>query len=228
MSEGMFRNQVGIIDIDEFDWLKLAIIGTGSIGSFLALALNKLGFRNIMLIDDDKVEKHNPATQFFFKKDIGRYKVQALGQYMDGYVTPFPVKISPKHKIKADVAFICVDSLKQRKVIMKAILDSYEKFGKPTLVIDGRMHRLLFKVYTIPLNNQELVKTYVKSMMGKEFKGKCTEKGIVQNVFAVVSTMVEQMKKVIKGEDYHAVINADFEQYKFVKQSLQTWEKRKQ
>ena len=66
----------------------------------------------------------------------------------------------PSHKIKADALFMCVDSLAQRKVILKSALDSYARFKKPKVIIDGRMHRLLFRVFTIPLHDQEILNKY--------------------------------------------------------------------
>jgi len=217
----IYQNQVGIINIDEYDYLQIAIIGVGSIGSCLAIALNKLGFKNIIIIDDDKVEKHNPTTQFYFNQNVNQYKVHALSNYLNGHINHYVTRVKPSHKIKSDVVFICVDSLKQRKIITKAILDSYKEFKKPTLIIDGRMHRLMFRVFTVPLNNQVLLNQYVAGILGKEFRGSCTEKGIIQNVFAVVSVMVEQFKKTITGEEYYAVINCDLERYEFIKNALQ-------
>lgn len=220
-----YRNQTGIINIDEYDYLKITIVGCGSIGSFLALALNKLGFKNLLLIDDDKVEDHNISTQFYLNKDKGQHKIRALANSLSGNIRQgnnikgIATKVRGNNKIKSDVVFVCVDSLVQRKIILKAILDSFEKYGKPRVMIDGRMHRLLFRVYTIDLKDTDLVKKYTTTLLGSEFKGTCTEKGIIQNVFAVVAVMVEQLKKLIKGQKYSAIINADFENYLFNKQA---------
>ena len=217
----LYRNQSSILNIEDYDYLKIAIMGLGSIGSFLAVALNKLGFKNLILIDDDIVEAHNVTTQFYFKNSVGSLKVDALSNYLTGNISVYNTKVTPVNKIDADIVFVCVDSLKQRKFITKAILDSYEAFGKPKLLIDGRMHRLVFQVHTIPVENQELLNKYVESTMDKEFVGACTEKGIIQNVFALVSMMVEQLKKVLKGEEYHATIHTDFERLMFVTADLQ-------
>ena len=100
---------------------------------------------------------------------------------------------------------------------MKAILDSYDENKKPLLIIDGRMHRLLFRVFTVPLEETEWLEEYVDTLFDKEFSGSCTEKGIIQNVFGVVGVMIEQFKKVINGEEYYSVINVDFENYQFIK-----------
>lgn len=216
--ENLHKNQVGILNIDVYDYLKIAIVGCGSIGSFLAFGLNKLGFKNIMLIDDDIIEPHNVATQFYLKDDIRQFKVESLSNYLDGHITTHIIKVNSKTKIRADVIFICTDSLKSRKVILKSILDTYEDFKEPKLIIDGRMHRLIFRVFTIPLNNQDLLNYYTQTLMEPEFEGPCTEKGIIQNVYAVVSIMLEQLKKTMNGEKFYAVINYDLEHYNIIPQ----------
>lgn len=211
-----FRNQVGIVDIDVYDYLKIAIVGCGSIGSFLAFALNKIGFRNIILIDDDTIEKHNVATQFYLKGDVGQYKVETLSSYLDGNITTHITKVKETHKIKADIIFICVDSLKARKTILTSILNSYESYKIPKLIIDGRMHRLVFRIFTVPLNDQKILNNYAATILEPEFEGACTEKGIIQNVFAIVSVMVEQLRKVISGQEFFAIMNCDLEHYQFL------------
>lgn len=218
----VYQNQVGIINIEDYDYLRIAIIGLGSIGSFLAVALNKLGFKNLMIIDDDIIEHHNITTQLYFQKDIGKSKADTLKRcYLKGNINAYQQKVTSLNKLEADIVFVCVDTLKQRKLISKAILESYNEFKVPKLIIDGRMHRLVFRIFTISLENQQLLNNYVKGTMGKEFVGACTEKGIIQNIFVIVAMMVEQLKKVIKGEDYYAVINCDFERLTFVNSDLQ-------
>jgi molybdopterin/thiamine biosynthesis adenylyltransferase len=61
--------------------MKVTIIGVGALGSHLVLAL-----RNeeaiIKIIDDDRVEMKNVASQFHFKGSVGKKKVEALKQSM--------------------------------------------------------------------------------------------------------------------------------------------------
>jgi len=211
-----YQNQIDLINVNHFKYLDVAIVGVGAIGSWTAIALNKLGFENFILVDDDDVETHNVPSQFYCEDDVGRKKVNALMDKLNGKTTSYPTKIFPSDTINADVVFVCVDSLKQRKGILKAILDSYESTGRPKLIIDGRMRRLVFRVYTVPLNDNEVLKKYTESLMKKEEEGPCTEKGIIQNVFAVVSVMVEQFRKIINGVGYSPVINCDFERLLFI------------
>lgn len=56
----------------------IVIFGAGSIGSYTALALAKLGFKNLTICDDGIVEEENIAPQFFRLRDIGKSKVSCL------------------------------------------------------------------------------------------------------------------------------------------------------
>ena len=56
----------------------ITIVGVGSIGSYATLALAKLGFTNILVIDDGIVEEENISPQLYRLSDIGRPKVDAL------------------------------------------------------------------------------------------------------------------------------------------------------
>lgn len=211
-----YRNQSAIINIDEFDYLKIAIIGIGSIGSFLTLALHKIGFTNIIVVDSDTVERHNIPTQLYNKEHIGLKKTESINDILDQNVYEYDGLYEPDILLDVDIVFICVDSLVQRKLITKGILDSYEKHKKPKLIIDGRMHCLVFTVYTIPVENPTILNNYVQSTLQKEFKGSCNEKGIIQNTLAVVAVMVEQLKKVLNGEEAFSEVNCDFERYLFI------------
>lgn len=214
-----FRNQSGIINIENYDYLTISIVGCGAIGSWCATAINKLGFEKLVLIDDDKIEKHNIHTQNFTKDDIGDYKCSSIAQNLvNNDIEYHRSKVEKGMFIDTDVVFICVDSLKERKIIMKSVLDNYKKNQRPKLVIDGRMHGLVFRVLTIPIENKKIVSDYTKGLQTKEFTGECTQKGIIQNVFGIVSIMVEQFKKVLNGEDYYSIINADLKSLTFVKQ----------
>lgn len=224
----LFKNQSEILDIESFDYLKIMVIGVGTIGSFLALGLNKMGFRNMILVDDDVVEPHNLATQFYFLNDVGKIKSKTLDNYLEmGEVTAYATRVHANHILDADVIFICVDSIEQRKIIFNAVLETYKKREKPKLIIDGRMNRLLFRVFTVPLDNKDIVTRYVEGLSDNEVKGECGEKGIIQNVYAVTATMIEQLKKILNGEDYHSILNADFENFSYIKTGLVSNEKRK-
>lgn len=222
-----FRNQAGILDVSLYNYLDLAIVGVGSIGSFLALSLNKLGFENIVVIDHDRVEEHNVPTQIYSNSHIGKHKTIALVELLTGNISSYIGKVTPTNKINTDIVFVCVDSLSQRKNILKSVLESNKKYGVPKLLIDGRMHRLVFEVYTIVLDDEESLKGYKESLNQEGYGGACTEKGIIQNTLAVTAVMIEQLRKVLEGDKYSEVIISDFERFKFISSNISSKRKGK-
>ena len=57
---------------------QVTIIGCGSLGGFIALALCKMGLQNFILYDHDSVEPHNISNQPFSFSQIGLKKSSAL------------------------------------------------------------------------------------------------------------------------------------------------------
>ena len=57
---------------------KITILGVGSVGSYTALALAKLGFRNLTVVDNGFVDAENISPQYYSMNQIGMKKVDAL------------------------------------------------------------------------------------------------------------------------------------------------------
>src|SRR5205823_6205091 len=66
----------------------LTLIGAGGIGSPLALALAKMGCRQLALYDPDTVEAHNLPNQMYRLSDVGRPKVTALAELLCQFASP--------------------------------------------------------------------------------------------------------------------------------------------
>ena len=56
----------------------IVFCGAGAVGSTLADALARQGVRSIRVIDKDRVESHNPATQVYTSENVGMHKAEAL------------------------------------------------------------------------------------------------------------------------------------------------------
>ena len=57
---------------------QITICGTGALGSYLSDTLVRQGVTHLRVIDKDRVEGHNVATQIFGDGDVGALKVAAL------------------------------------------------------------------------------------------------------------------------------------------------------
>lgn len=72
----------------------VAVAGLGGLGSNAAVMLVRMGIGHLHLIDYDRVEISNLHRQQYVLADIGRYKTEALQEYL--------VRINPYVQIKTD------------------------------------------------------------------------------------------------------------------------------
>lgn len=54
------------------------IVGLGAVGSWVSESLVRIGIKNFILVDDDKVDLSNLHRQNYFHTDIGKYKVDCI------------------------------------------------------------------------------------------------------------------------------------------------------
>lgn len=109
---------------------KIAIIGSGGLGSTLGITLGSSGIGEIHLVDFDIVSEHNIHRQIAFKiKDIGLYKCEVLGKLIkDRCSTPkvFTYKESfdvfSQKGVGVDLIIDATDNLPSR-----AMIDDYAK-----------------------------------------------------------------------------------------------------
>lgn len=58
--------------------LRLTLCGAGALGSHLADNLVRQGFRQLRVIDRDRIEQHNVGTQLYGESEVGAHKVDVL------------------------------------------------------------------------------------------------------------------------------------------------------
>lgn len=120
---------------------KIAIVGCGAIGSYLAIELAALGMGNqLALYDFDNVETHNIPNQYFGVEDVGKSKTEAIAEAitrkvghnyenMSVYNAKIPkydedcddqaLDVSIQHLKTSNIIFSCVDSMEARKMLFE-------------------------------------------------------------------------------------------------------------
>ncbi|MGA1872355.1 MAG: sulfur carrier protein ThiS adenylyltransferase ThiF [Thermoplasmatota archaeon] len=71
----------------------VGIAGAGGLGSNVAMALARSGVGHILIVDFDKVEVSNLNRQYYFRDQIGEYKVEALRENIEKAVTTCHVEL---------------------------------------------------------------------------------------------------------------------------------------
>ena len=109
--------------------VRIGIVGLGSVGSFVAEQLSRMGCENISLIDFDILKPHNlDRTLFATKKDINRAKVSVIKEMIQQSSTAnnvdiecFPYSLAEKEgyfaALDCDVLFSCVDRPRARRIL---------------------------------------------------------------------------------------------------------------
>lgn len=105
--------------VDELAALPIHVMGTGSVGRSLSIALATMGAHNLSIFDPDVVEAENTGTQGFSSMVIGQSKVEATSLAMS-HCNP-EVTVRPHQIIRpvvrpgpCDVLFVCIDNMNGR------------------------------------------------------------------------------------------------------------------
>jgi len=178
--------------------MKILIIGTGGIGSFLIRELNRLILNeqisldenSITIMDFDEVEVKNLKYQNFEASDIGKNKAEVLGErYLFDYKKE---KLTKPEQLKGyDFIMPCVDNTKARKLIFEYCEANDIYF------IDARAEGRAIAIFTKNKKNtmKELLKTLnLKSKESKSCQlGYELEKNIIQQGNLIVATITSQL-----------------------------------
>lgn len=114
---------------------RILIIGAGSIGSYVAFCLQRMGVRDITVVDFDVVELHNIPNQFFIPPKEKSLKVKALYDTLTVLNPSMPnIQIAPvawdifRQTTNLDgyhAIFMCVDDMEVRKSIYTVFKSRY-------------------------------------------------------------------------------------------------------
>lgn len=192
-----FLNQTGLLPQEELDRYAIGIIGTGAIGSFVAMALTKMGVKQMVTWDPDKIETHNIANQMFPVEDVGKRKAVATKELVKKFsgeeIISLSAKATGKKAIdymnnafpgKKMILILAVDSLDIRKEIVESI-HAYQ----PLQVIDARMGAKTYRVMGFDAYQTAEVDAYLKTLVpdSAAVQERCGQKSIIYTVLGVAA-----------------------------------------
>jgi molybdopterin/thiamine biosynthesis adenylyltransferase len=189
-------NQTGLLPQAVMDRYAIGIIGTGAIGSFVAMALAKMGFNVIVTWDDDKIEEHNIANQMFPVDAVGKRKAIATRDMVKQFSGEEALCLATKATGKKaytyleqawpsrDVIIIlAVDSLDVRKKIVEEL--RYRNFT----IIDARMGAKTYKVMAFCPADETEYQQYMAGLVpdANAVQERCGQKSIIYTVLGVAA-----------------------------------------
>lgn len=75
--------KLGSGNLRRIESVKIGIAGAGGLGSNCAASLVRSGFRNLKIVDFDRIQPSNLDRQFYFEDQVGRSKVEALKENLE-------------------------------------------------------------------------------------------------------------------------------------------------
>ena len=187
-----------LIDVERLHTTPIKIIGTGSVGSFLTLALVKMGAHLIEAWDDDLIDEVNISNQFYRIKDIGEYKVDALNSLISEFegvtINTHPDKCNGTQDLSG-IVIVALDSMLPRK----RIWDSIKGKEDVDLFIDPRMGGRVARIYAV--NPRNGIEAYEKTLYKDDESSpeRCTERTIIYNVLGIASLVAKIIEDHFKS-----------------------------
>lgn len=121
---------------------RVGIAGAGGLGSNAAMLLVRAGVKNLTIADFDTVAASNLNRQFFFRRQIGRLKVDALAANLrriepDLRLTLHAARLTPDTARAAfagcDAVIEAFDTAEAKKMLLDALLPA----GRPVVAAAG-------------------------------------------------------------------------------------------
>ena len=182
---------------------RIHVLGAGGIGSWTVLTLAKMGCEKITVYDDDRVENHNVASQFFKEEQLGMLKVEAL---KDNVLEQTGIEIEPVSELLEEefitegLVVITIDSMSERIRLGKLYAEH------PIFIVDGRMGGLVFELHSLD-SDDYLASTCDPKATVPE---KCTAKSICFNCAAIGGMMTNLVRKYLLDAPFIGEIIFDF------------------
>ena len=191
-----YSRQRDIVPPERIADCKATVIGVGAIGRQVALQLSAMGIPWLQLIDHDKVEWSNLASQGYLEGDMGKSKVNATLELCWRINAATQIHAVPERFRRSmeigNVVFCAVDRIDVRRLIWEAVKD------RVNLFCDGRMSAEVLRVLTAC--DFESRKHYPTTLFNSDeaFVGPCTAKTTIYCANIAAGFMLAQFTKYLR------------------------------
>jgi len=191
-----YSRQRDIVPPERIADCKATVIGVGAIGRQVALQLSAMGIPWLELIDHDKVEWSNLASQGYLEGDMGKLKVNATLELCWRINAATQIQAVPERFRRSmeigNIVFCCVDRIDVRRLIWEAVKD------RVNFYCDGRMSAEVLRVLTAC--DFESRKHYPTTLFNSDeaFVGPCTAKTTFYCANIAAGFMLAQFTKYLR------------------------------
>jgi len=191
-----YSRQRDIVPPERIADCKATVIGVGAIGRQVTLQLSAMGIPWLQLIDHDKVEWSNLASQGYLEGDMGKLKVNATLELCWRINAATQIQAVPERFRRSmeigNIVFCCVDRIDVRRLIWEAVKD------RVNFYCDGRMSAEVLRILTVC--DFESRKHYPTTLFNADeaFVGPCTAKTTIYCANIAAGFMLAQFTKYLR------------------------------
>lgn len=186
----------------------VTVIGAGGIGSALITLMSIMGFKDVIVYDDDSVQEHNRSTTLYPKGYVGKSKVIAAEEAFMSY-GDVEQKILPLEQRwnggtisnLSNIVFMCPDNMKTREAVYLKWVDNPRR----KLLVDMRMGALGMEVVTVTKKDDYFWKDFIED--GVLEPEECTMKHTIFCANIVAGLGLTQAFSFLQYIPFYAYIN---------------------
>ena len=116
----------------------IGIAGAGGLGSNCAMHLVRMGFRRFVVVDFDGVEVSNLNRQFFFARQVGQKKVDALRENL--------LAINPTVEVTCHAVRVTAENIGGLFDACDAVVEAFDRVESKQLMVERYLKRKTFLV----------------------------------------------------------------------------------
>jgi sulfur carrier protein ThiS adenylyltransferase len=191
-----YSRQRDIVPPERIADCKATVIGVGAIGRQVALQLSAMGIPWLQMIDHDRVEWSNLASQGYLEGDMGKLKVNATLELCWRINAATQIQAVPERFRRSmeigNIVFCCVDRIDVRRLVWEAVKD------RVNFYCDGRMSAEVLRILTAC--DFESRKHYPTTLFNADeaFVGPCTAKTTIYCANIAAGFMLAQFTKYLR------------------------------
>ena len=126
--EKKILDQLGRRAFNKIRSVKVGIAGAGGLGSNCAFNLVRAGFKNLKIVDFDKVEHSNLSRQFYFMDQIGMDKVKALEENL--------FRINPAVNVETRVRKIAKSNVRELFDDCDIVVEAFDRAEYKSMIVE--------------------------------------------------------------------------------------------
>lgn len=180
---------------------EITVIGLGSIGSELISQLAIMGWDNIIMYDNDTLERHNLSSTKYYEDYLGSAKARAAEVTARRFnnncnVTAYRELFKTHSKI-TPIAIVCTDTMESRATVYK----EWKKLSNRKILIDIRMDSLTMQMVTTTMTKDKYNEFFVNDAEIED--AVCTMKHTIFTSSLAAGHAVKQLFLILMNHPYY-------------------------